>query len=86
MTRALQLCGRGIDDLTDVEVLLRQTDDGWFADFCIGELGKLPSEVEPLMTCREYTFLQARSLVKAAQSELARVFASTPRPPEMSHE
>lgn len=65
---------RTLDDLTDVEVILRQTDEGWFADFCLETLQRLPSEVEPTITMRECTLIQARGIVKQAQGELTNRF------------
>lgn len=76
LRKALELMERTIDDLTDVEVVLRQTDDGWFYDLCIGDLHRLPSEIDPLLGMREYCMLQARAIVKSAQAELTRVFAN----------
>lgn len=61
--------------MSDVEVVLRQTDEGAFLGFCLDELRRLPSEVEPIMTMREWTLIQARGIVRQAQSELTRVFA-----------
>lgn len=70
---ALQLCAREIDDLTDLELFSRVTDDGAFANFCIEELHRLPSEVD--MGCREWTLIQARSFVRQAQQQLIRQFS-----------
>jgi hypothetical protein len=80
---ALELAERGLDDLTDVEVVLRQTDDGWYADLCIDQLHRLPSEVDPILGCREYTALQARAIVKTAQAKLTRQFAGASSPGKM---
>lgn len=74
---ALELIARGEDDLTDMELMLRQPDDLWFADFCLTELRRLPSEVQIGM--REYCALQARGVVKQAQDRLARTWAETGR-------
>lgn len=63
-----------IDDLTDVEVLSRSTDDLWYLDLCIDNLHRLPNEVDEVLLCREYTALRARSLVKAAQAKLIQTF------------
>jgi len=73
---AIELCGRTIDDLTDAELFGRLTDDGWYLDLCIDSLNRLPSEIDPILGCREYTLLQARAIVKQAQAELSRRFAN----------
>ena len=65
---------RTADDLTDAELFGRLTDEGWYVDVCLEQLHRLPSEVDPILGCREYTTLQARSLVKQAQSSLMRRF------------
>ena len=71
---ALDLLERDIDDLSDVELMNRSTDDVWFIDLCLNTLHRLPSEVEPLMGCREYTTLQAYFVVKQAQSRMTASF------------
>jgi hypothetical protein len=71
---ALELCERTIDDLTDLELFGRLTDDGWYLDLCVDSLHRLPSEVDPILGCREYTLLQARSIVKQAQDQMSRRF------------
>lgn len=72
---ALELLERDIDDLTDAELFSRSTDETWFIDLCLDKLHRLPSEVEPLMGCREYTTLQAFYIIKQAQSRMAQSFA-----------
>lgn len=59
------------DDLTDAEIVSRATDDFWYIDLCVDQLHRLPSEVDPILTCREYTHLQAYSLVKRTLHKLA---------------
>jgi hypothetical protein len=71
---ALELLDRDIDDLSDSELMHRMTDEMWFVDLCLNQLHRLPSEVEPLMGCREYTTLQAYFVVKQAQSRMAASF------------
>lgn len=71
----MELCDRELDDLTDQEVFARMTDDGWYMDLCLDMLHRLPSEVDPILGCREYTALHARAIVKAAQDQLMRAFA-----------
>jgi hypothetical protein len=71
---ALALLERTADDLSDMELFGRLTDDGWYIEICIEQLHRLPSEVDPILGCREYTTLQARSIVKQAQSNLMRRF------------
>lgn len=73
---ALELCDRGLDDLTDMELFGRLTDEGWYLDLCVDSLHRLPSEVDPILGCREYTVLQARSIVKQAQAQLMRQFSN----------
>lgn len=72
------LCDRTIDDLSDVEVISRIEDDLWFANLCIEELRRLPSEVEIGM--REYSVLQARAVIKDAQARLTRHWADAQAP------
>ena len=83
LRRAFELVDRTIDDLTDAEVILRQTDEGWFVNFCLDELRRLPSEVEPFITMRECTLIQARGIARAAQAELARVWSSATAPGQL---
>lgn len=78
--RALELLGRTEDDLTDVEILARAPDELWFMDMCIEDLHRLPSEISPILTCRECTWLKARSIVKRAQSDLQRQFSGATGP------
>jgi hypothetical protein len=73
---ALALLERTADDLSDMELFGRLTDEGWYIDICIDQLHRLPSEVDPILGCREYTTLQARSIVKQAQSNLMQRFQS----------
>ena len=71
--RALELAARSSDDeLTDLEIVLRQKDELWFADFCLDTLRRLPSEVEPWIGMREIMMIQARGVIKQAQEEHAR--------------
>ena len=87
--RALELADRQrtLDDLTDMELFARQTDDAWYLDLCIDQLHRLPSEIDPILGCREYTTLQARAIVAQARSELMRTFAnSSTRMPQMHDE
>lgn len=72
---ALELLDRTVDDLSDLEVFGRQTDEAAFMSFCIEELRRLPSEVEPIMGCREWTLIQARSVVRSAQNQLMRAWS-----------
>lgn len=71
---ALELMERDLDSLTDIELMNRSTDETWFIDLCINQLHRLPSEVEPIMGCREYTTLQAFFVVKQAQSRMTQSF------------
>ena len=64
--RALQSLDRKDDDLSDIEHLARANDEYSFTRFCIDELKRLPSEVEPQMLCREWTQIQAAQIVKSA--------------------
>lgn len=59
----------------------RSTDDLWYLDLCIDQLHRLPSEVDQVLLCREYTLLHARAIVKDAQQRLAQLFrdATPPR-------
>lgn len=71
---ALRLCARTIDDLTDMELFGRLTDEGWYVDLCVESLHRLPSEIDPILGMREYGVLQARSIVKQAQSLMMQRF------------
>ena len=71
---ALALCGRTVDDLSDLELFGRLTDEGWYVDLCLDSLHRLPSEIDPILGCREYTLLQARQIVKQAQDQLSHQF------------
>ncbi len=74
-TRALEIMARGDGDLTDAEILAQDAnDDFWFISMAVETLQRLPSEVEPLLTCREYTTLQAHSIIRRAMGELTRRF------------
>lgn len=77
---ALELLDRTIDDLSDVEVISRVTDEGWFCDVCLDSLHRLPSEVDPILGMREYNLLQARAIVKDAQARLVRHWADAQAP------
>lgn len=70
--RALESLSRTADDLTDAELFASQTDEYWFIGLALETLHRLPSEVSPLIGCREYTRLQAYSIVKRAISDLQR--------------
>lgn len=70
----MELLQKTLDDLTDQEVINRTTDEGWYLDLCLDQLHRLPSEIDAILLCREYTALQARAIVKRAQSILSRQF------------
>lgn len=73
--RALELLARTDDDLSDAELFMRQaTDDHWYVSLCIEDLHRLPSEINPILTMREYTLLQAHSIIKRAISDQQRQF------------
>jgi hypothetical protein len=72
--RALELLTRSEDALTDAELFASQTDDYWYIDLCLEQLHRLPSEVDPLIGCREYTRLQAYYLVRRAIDDMQRLF------------
>lgn len=73
---ALKLIARDDDDLSDAELFARQGDEEyWFVDLCLESLHRLPCEIEPILLCREYTVLQAHSIIKRAMEGLSRTFA-----------
>lgn len=72
--QALELLDRTIDDMTDAELFGRAPDQFWFIDLCLDKLHRLPSEVDQVLTCREYTQIQAYHIVKRAQDMLQRAF------------
>lgn len=72
---ALALLGRTDDDLTDAEIFAQSaTDEFWFISLAIDQFGRLPSELDRILTCREYTLLQAHSIVKKAMTGLIKTF------------
>lgn len=71
-TRALEILVRTEDEMTDLELFARAPDAFWYVDLCLEKLGRLPSEVDPLLGCREYTTIQAYHIVKKAMDEIAR--------------
>ena len=72
---ALALLERDEDDLSDQEIFAQSgTDEYWFTHLCIETLHRLPSELDPILLCREYTMLQAYHIVQKAMSTLARTF------------
>jgi hypothetical protein len=74
-TRALEIMAREDTDLTDAEILARDAnDDFWFVSLALESLHRLPSEVEPLLSMREYGVMQAHSMVQRAMTELTRRF------------
>ena len=75
--KALELMARTIDDLTNLELVTRATDELWYLDLCLDTLHRLPSEVDTVLLCREYTALQARGIIKQAQERISRVFQRT---------
>jgi hypothetical protein len=66
----LELLSRTEDDMSDVELMARAPDSFWYIDMCLERLHRLPSEIDPLIGCREYTTLQAYALVKRAQEDM----------------
>lgn len=50
------------------------TDDHWFVSLCLEDLHRLPSEINPILTMREYGVLQAHSIIKRAISDQQRLF------------
>jgi hypothetical protein len=72
---ALELLARDDDDLTDQEIFAQQANDSfWFTSLCLETLHRLPSELDALLLCREYTMLQAYHIVKRAMATMAREF------------
>lgn len=68
--RALELIARSDDDLTDVELFAQQGESFWYIDLCLDQLHRLPSEIDPILLCREYTEIQAYHTVKRAMNDL----------------
>lgn len=68
--RALELIARTDDDLADVELFAQQGDPFWYVHLCLEQLHRLPSEIAPILLCREYTEIQAYHTVKRAMDEL----------------
>ena len=57
---------------TDAELFAQQEEAFWYIDFCVEQLHRLPTEINPILTCRAYTELQAYSIVKQAMNRLIR--------------
>ncbi len=74
--RAIEILGRTDDDLSDLELFARAPDAFWYVELCLEKLGRLPSEVDPLLGCREYTTIQAYHIVKKAMDEVAREWSN----------
>jgi hypothetical protein len=72
--RVLELLARTEDDLTDAELFAQQSDEFWFVELCTSTLHRLPSEIELILTCREYTLLQAHSIVSRAIHDMQHQF------------
>ena len=73
--QALELVKRTEDDLTDQELFAAQAnDDFWFVSLCLDSLGRLPSEVSEILSCSEYTTLQAHNVVRRAMNDLSATF------------
>jgi hypothetical protein len=69
------LLARGEDDLSDAEVFAQQGgEEYWYTKFCVTDLHRLPCEVDPILTCREYTQIQAYHMIERAMEGLARTF------------
>jgi hypothetical protein len=72
---ALEYLERDEDDLTDQEIFAQSaTDEYWIVDLALSKLNRLPSELDAILLCREYTLLQAYHLVQKAMATLARNF------------
>jgi hypothetical protein len=72
--RVRDLLTRTIDDMTDAELMQRAADQYWYTELCLERLHRLPSEVDRIITCREYTHLQAFALVKRAIADMTRIW------------
>jgi len=72
---AIESLNRTEDDLTDRELFAQQADDDWwYVELCLETLHRLPTEVDPLLLCRQYTELQAYHIVKRAMTGLIKAF------------
>lgn len=75
-TLALELAERDEAELSDAEVLAQDADDQfWYVSLVTETLHRLPSEIDPILTMREYCTLQAHSIIRKAMTELQRRFA-----------
>lgn len=72
--RALALLDLTHDDLSDAEMFAQQSDEYWYVDLCLEQLHRLPSEVDRILLCREYTALQAYQVVKRAIHDMQTLF------------
>lgn len=68
------------DEMTDLELFARAPEEFWYIDLCVDKLHRLPSEIDPVIGCREYTALQAHALITRAMGELMQRAASAARP------
>lgn len=63
---ALWLLSRADDDLTDLEHLTRTEPAHWWYRWCLSNLHAPPHWIDPLITMRQYTDIQAHELVSNA--------------------
>lgn len=72
---ALNLLARTDDDLSDRELFAQQaTDEYWYVDLALTQFHRLPSEMDRVLLCREYTVLQAHSVIQRAMTILREMF------------
>lgn len=74
---ALALLERTTDDLSDVELMNRSQDDYYYIGLCLDKLHRLPSEIDAIIGCREYTLIQANGVVSRAMQDMTRQFTGS---------
>lgn len=72
---ALELIERDDDELSDQEIFARSgADEFWYIQLCLETMHRLPSELDSVLLCREYTLLQAYHIIKKAMGSLVKTF------------
>jgi len=72
--QALALLDRTEDDMTDAELMGRASEEHWYMGLCMERFHRLPSEVDLVLGCREYTALRAHGVVARAIDDMQRKF------------
>lgn len=69
---ALRSLTRTEADMSDAELFDQQAEQYWYINMCLTTLHRLPSEIDQLLLCREYTELQAYAIVQRTIAQAKR--------------